>query len=137
MNNVIQDCGAKIILADSVISKFKQLDQMNPFSKSSKLWPTDLPYMVTDKLVARYTEGSSSKVSFLKSKLLSQGARDVPSFDEPSTEESDLAFLQYTSGSTGDPKGVMVTFGALAANNVLTFEACRQCFEATGGMPDR
>jgi long-subunit acyl-CoA synthetase (AMP-forming) len=28
----------------------------------------------------------------------------------------DLAFLQYTSGSTGDPKGVMLTHANLLAN---------------------
>ena len=31
-------------------------------------------------------------------------------------DPSSLAFLQYTSGSTGDPKGVMVTHANLIAN---------------------
>jgi len=42
------------------------------------------------------------------------GADGRPEFPELALE--DLCFLQYTSGSTSDPKGVMVTHGSLAAN---------------------
>jgi 1-acyl-sn-glycerol-3-phosphate acyltransferase len=43
-------------------------------------------------------------------------------YDEPAKEfalphgENDVAFLQYTSGSTGDPKGVILTHANLLAN---------------------
>jgi fatty-acyl-CoA synthase len=36
--------------------------------------------------------------------------------EPPPVSLEDLAFLQFTSGSTSKPKGVMVTFGNLAAN---------------------
>ncbi|VEU33336.1 unnamed protein product [Pseudo-nitzschia multistriata] len=41
----------------------------------------------------------------------------------PPPKASDLAFLQYTSGSTSDPKGVMITHGNLAHNlTIITRE---------------
>ncbi len=45
-------------------------------------------------------------------------------WEPPSVSESDLAFLQYTSGSTSDPKGVMVSH----ANLLNNLECIRRSF---------
>ena len=45
-------------------------------------------------------------------------------FELPTVRETDLAFLQYTSGSTSDPKGVMVSH----ANLLNNLECIRQAF---------
>lgn len=46
-------------------------------------------------------------------------------WQEPEVSKDTLAFLQYTSGSTGMPKGVMVSHGNLLHNSALIHE----CFE--------
>lgn len=42
---------------------------------------------------------------------------------QPELETDTLAFLQYTSGSTGDPKGVMVTHGNMLHNSKIIYES--------------
>lgn len=44
---------------------------------------------------------------------------DASSWQAPILKSIDLAFLQYTSGSTGDAKGVMISHGNLMANQQL------------------
>jgi amino acid adenylation domain-containing protein/non-ribosomal peptide synthase protein (TIGR01720 family) len=48
--------------------------------------------------------------------LAMDGAQREEGWLEPTLGTDALAFLQYTSGSTADPKGVMVTHGNLVAN---------------------
>jgi len=53
--------------------------------------------------------------------LYSQAAEKIPM----QHRESDIAFLQYTSGSTGDPKGVILTHANLLANIRAMGQVCQ------------
>ena len=48
--------------------------------------------------------------------LLATSTEALPKFREPRLTSENIAFLQYTSGSTGMPKGVILTHGNLLAN---------------------
>ncbi len=52
---------------------------------------------------------------------------DATHWKQPLVEEEDLAFLQYTSGSTGAPKGVMISHRNLIQNSA----AINHCFQDT------
>lgn len=55
----------------------------------------------------------------------------------PILQANDLAFLQYTSGSTGDPKGVMVSHGNLLHNQAMIAAACQhdETMRGVGWLP--
>ncbi len=53
----------------------------------------------------------------------------------PEINPADIAFLQYTSGSTGDPKGVEVTHANLIHNPSIIVEAGLGCMKVVSWLP--
>ncbi len=74
--------------------------------------------------IARFAAPSSELAALPLLSTDEAGAELAASWRAPALTAESIAFLQYTSGSTADPKGVMVSHGNLLANE----EAIRQAF---------
>jgi acyl-CoA synthetase (AMP-forming)/AMP-acid ligase II len=95
---IAQGCKAKYALTNTEYSYAKKLSSIREavkLKRTAAAWPESLEWIVTNS--EKFTKGMTT------AKL-------------PAPSRSDLAFLQYTSGSTSDAKGVMITFGNLAHN---------------------
>jgi acyl-CoA synthetase (AMP-forming)/AMP-acid ligase II len=121
---ITESSGAKHALTNLEYNHLKKLagakDALaNRFQKRplGGKWPESLEWITTDnKTGSSSSSGSSKKKSSSNKNSSSSG---LP----PSPKSSDLAFLQYTSGSTSEPKGVMITHGNLAHNlTIITSE---------------
>jgi fatty-acyl-CoA synthase len=69
--------------------------------------------MIEEHVAGRDGAGANARV-VLEADVRGDGVTDVEAPPAPGLD--DLAFLQFTSGSTSKPKGVMVTHGNLSAN---------------------
>ncbi len=105
LENVAKDCGPKVALTTSAIKV------------SSEGWFDNIESMSKVKWLE--TDGISTTVEVTLSELTDQH----------------LVFLQYTSGSTGSPKGVQVTHSNIMHNLHITALASRWAKEVVGWLP--
>ncbi|MED6210728.1 hypothetical protein PIB30_066868 [Stylosanthes scabra] len=105
IENIVKSCGIVAILStkgyhSAVRAGFVKglISLSGNDGKSSARWP-NLPWIHTDSW--------NHKSKSLSSEYL---------YDQSEPQPGDICFLQFTSGSTGDAKGVMITHGGLIHN---------------------
>lgn len=102
--NIQLSCGATTVLTNSLYSFAKKVVGLkNMFSMESNPWPELKWITVDDTLKAGKALGKAKKSTVTL----------------PAITLDTIAFLQYTSGSTSDPKGVMISHRNLAHNLYL------------------
>ncbi|HYO99699.1 MAG TPA: MupA/Atu3671 family FMN-dependent luciferase-like monooxygenase [Pyrinomonadaceae bacterium] len=109
LQSIVADAGAAMALAtESLLSRVGPLLEQSPELQR-------LPWLATDNLAGNLSE----------------------EWRELAANGDTLAFLQYTSGSTAAPKGVMVSHGNLLHNERLIQKVFRQTEEAVivGWLP--
>lgn len=79
---------------------------------------SDAALVVMDRDLAAFFEAQPGDppVVYLDDLAADAARRSADSYDRPSDDPDALAILQFTSGSTSDPKGVMIPHRSLTAN---------------------
>lgn len=111
----IVDSGAKL----AFVSTPTQLAKLIPHAAEL---PADLVFVLQDDVPPSPTP---FRVLTWREFLAGAGSATRNSASEPKLTPSSLATILYTSGTTGEPKGVMLTQGNLMSNAVATVAAFR------------
>lgn len=99
-SNIVNNCKAKFALTSTTYNHQKKLMNIQAATRRAD-WPKDLKWLTTNNA--------------------SKPPKPTQSLHQ--AKEDDLSFLQFTSGSTSEPKGVMITHGNLAHNlTIITNE---------------
>lgn len=84
---------------------------------------------VKESLIGSTDRSGLDQIEWMASDLISD--KEAAFWTIPEADEETIAFLQYTSGSTGSPKGVIVTHGNLLHN----FRSLQTSFAVTEKTP--
>jgi acyl-CoA synthetase (AMP-forming)/AMP-acid ligase II len=97
--SIQRSSGSKIVLTHNQYNFMKKIQELKSiFSSGGVVWP-ELKWITVDDVLSR---GKASTIASNQSL--------------PTVSEADIAFLQYTSGSTSEPKGVMISHCNLSHN---------------------
>lgn len=91
---------------------------------------SDSSLVVIDSELAAFVEPVEGDPPFLGlDDLVGPDAASADDYERPPSDEDGLAVLQFTSGSTAEPKGVMLTHKAICLNQDGATEAAQTCPE--------
>lgn len=126
LKSQLTDSGARIIIALDIfadtltgISETTAIDQII-FCKLGDIHPPLRGWLIN--FVARYIKGMKPARD-IKADPLSRCLTYQGNLEDPGLTREDIAYLQYTGGTSGTPKAAMLTHGNIIAN-ALQAHAC-------------
>ena len=120
---IANDCGAKIVVAETT-------NHLEGFLSRTAEMPA------VQHFVLIKGESSDPRVTTLSALLERGTGADPAHFEEKarSAKPDDLATFVYTSGTTGQPKGVMLTHRNIVSNVVAAMEIAAPCGALHGAL---
>lgn len=120
-------------LASMVLPLPMRMGSLDVFIDSTRgrILHGDAKLLLIDDLLAEFYSPAKGDPPILSMKAVMPGAPNVPTGDAleiPTHDPERLVILQYTSGSTSEPKGVMLPDRVLSAN----IDACAAAVELSG-----